>query len=96
MGTQRRPSTSDDGWNEDAHGMGQAAGLLAGCQRDRHFCSSTQRHTRTGLTALIVRMLPLITNATRRRLLEPIGHVPPAEAEAAYYAAMEEPAKIAA
>lgn len=30
-----------------------------------------------------------------RRLLEPIGHVPPAEAEAAYYAAMEEPAKIA-
>ena len=31
-----------------------------------------------------------------RRLLEPIGHVPPAEAEAAYYAAMEAPAKIAA
>ena len=24
-----------------------------------------------------------------RRLLEPIGHVPPAEAEAAYYAALE-------
>ena len=31
-----------------------------------------------------------------RRLLEPIGNVPPAEAEAAYYAAMEEPAAIAA
>ena len=29
-----------------------------------------------------------------RRLLEPIGHVPPAEAEAAYYAALEEPARI--
>jgi transposase InsO family protein len=31
-----------------------------------------------------------------RRLLEPIGNVPPAEAEAAYYKAMEEPAKLAA
>ena len=31
-----------------------------------------------------------------RRLLEPIGHVPPAEAEAAYYAALEEPARLAA
>jgi putative transposase len=31
-----------------------------------------------------------------RRLLEPIGHVPPAEAEAAYYASLEEPAAIAA
>ena len=31
-----------------------------------------------------------------RRLLEPIGYVPPAEAEAAYYAALEEPAKLAA
>jgi transposase InsO family protein len=31
-----------------------------------------------------------------RRLLEPIGHVPPAEAEAAYYAAPEEPAALAA
>jgi transposase InsO family protein len=31
-----------------------------------------------------------------RRLLEPIGHVPPAEAEAAYYAAMKEPAALAA
>jgi putative transposase len=31
-----------------------------------------------------------------RSLLEPIGHVPPAEAEAAYYAALEEPAAIAA
>jgi transposase InsO family protein len=31
-----------------------------------------------------------------RRLLEPIGHVPPAEAEAAYYAALEEPAELAA
>jgi transposase InsO family protein len=31
-----------------------------------------------------------------RRLLEPIGNVPPAEAEAAYYAALEEPAKLAA
>jgi transposase InsO family protein len=31
-----------------------------------------------------------------RRLLEPIGHVPPAEAEAAYYAALEEPATLAA
>ena len=31
-----------------------------------------------------------------RRLLEPIGHVPPAEAEAAYYASLEVPAKIAA
>jgi hypothetical protein len=30
------------------------------------------------------------------RLLEPIGHVPPAEAEAAYYAALEEPAALAA
>ena len=27
-----------------------------------------------------------------RRLLEPIGNMPPAEAEAAYYADMEEPA----
>jgi transposase InsO family protein len=31
-----------------------------------------------------------------RRLLEPIGHVPPAEAEAAYYATLEEPAALAA
>jgi len=31
-----------------------------------------------------------------RRLLEPIGNVPPAEAEAVYYAALEEPAKLAA
>ena len=31
-----------------------------------------------------------------RRLLEPIGHMPPAEAEAAYYAAQEEPAALAA
>ena len=31
-----------------------------------------------------------------RRLLEPIGNVPPAEAEAAYYAALEEPAALAA
>ncbi|HNJ83978.1 MAG TPA: hypothetical protein PKZ28_10115, partial [Piscinibacter sp.] len=31
-----------------------------------------------------------------RRLLEPIGHVPPAEAEAAYYASLEEPAARAA
>jgi transposase InsO family protein len=31
-----------------------------------------------------------------RRLLEPIGNVPPAEAEAAYYANQEEPARIAA
>ena len=31
-----------------------------------------------------------------RRLLEPIGNVPPAEAEAAYYASLEEPAAIAA
>jgi putative transposase len=31
-----------------------------------------------------------------RRLLEPIGNVPPAEAEAAYYRALEEPAKLAA
>jgi hypothetical protein len=29
-----------------------------------------------------------------RRLLDPIGHVPPAEAEAAYYAALEEPAAL--
>jgi putative transposase len=31
-----------------------------------------------------------------RRLLEPIGNVPPAEAEAAYYTAREEPRKLAA
>ena len=31
-----------------------------------------------------------------RRLLEPIGYIPPAEAEAAYYASLEEPAKLAA
>jgi transposase InsO family protein len=31
-----------------------------------------------------------------RRLLEPIGHVPPAEAEATYEATRQEPAKIAA
>jgi transposase InsO family protein len=31
-----------------------------------------------------------------RRLLEPIGHVPPAEAEVAYYAGLEEPAALAA
>lgn len=31
-----------------------------------------------------------------RRLLEPIGNIPPAEAEAAYYASLEEPAAIAA
>jgi len=31
-----------------------------------------------------------------RRLLEPIGNVPPAEAEAAYYTALEEPAALAA
>ena len=31
-----------------------------------------------------------------RRLLEPIGNVPPSEAEAVYYAALEKPAKLAA
>lgn len=31
-----------------------------------------------------------------RRLLSPVGNVPPAEAEAAYYASLEEPAAIAA
>jgi putative transposase len=31
-----------------------------------------------------------------RRLLEPIGNVPPAEAEAAYYRELEEPTPIAA
>jgi putative transposase len=31
-----------------------------------------------------------------RRLLEPIGNIPPAEAEAAYYAGLEEPATLAA
>ena len=31
-----------------------------------------------------------------RRLLGPIGHVPPTEAEATYYAALEEPAALAA
>ena len=31
-----------------------------------------------------------------RRLLEPIGNIPPAEAEAKYYASLEEPAAIAA
>ncbi len=31
-----------------------------------------------------------------RRLLEPIGHVPPAEAEAAYYTGLEEPLAFAA
>ncbi len=31
-----------------------------------------------------------------RRLLEPIGHIPPAEAEAAYYASLKESAKLAA
>lgn len=31
-----------------------------------------------------------------RRLMEPIGNVPPAEAEANYYASLEEPAKLAA
>ena len=31
-----------------------------------------------------------------RRLLEPIGNVPPAEAEAAYYESLEEPMKLAA
>lgn len=31
-----------------------------------------------------------------RRLLEPIGNIPPAETEAAYYAALEAPAKLAA
>ena len=31
-----------------------------------------------------------------RRLLEPIGNIPPAEAEAAYYASLEEPAALAA
>ena len=31
-----------------------------------------------------------------RRLLEPIGNVPPAEAEEAYYASLQEPAKLAA
>jgi putative transposase len=30
-----------------------------------------------------------------QRLLEPIGHIPPAEAEANYYAALEEPAMAA-
>jgi transposase InsO family protein len=37
-----------------------------------------------------------IHSINNRRLLEPIGHIPPAEAEAAYYAAMEEPAALAA
>jgi transposase InsO family protein len=31
-----------------------------------------------------------------RRLLEPIGNIPPAEAEARYYEALEEPARLAA
>lgn len=31
-----------------------------------------------------------------RRLMESSGHVPPAEAEAAYYASLEEPPRLAA
>ena len=31
-----------------------------------------------------------------RRLLEPIGNIPPAEAETAYYESLEQPAKLAA
>ena len=31
-----------------------------------------------------------------RRLLEPIGNIPPAEVAAAYYASLEEPARLAA
>jgi hypothetical protein len=36
------------------------------------------------------------TGSTTARLLAPIGHVPPAEAEAAYYRELEEPTPIAA
>lgn len=40
--------------------------------------------------------LEWVDSFNNRRLLEPIGHVPPAEAEAAYYAGLEEPAALAA
>jgi hypothetical protein len=40
--------------------------------------------------------LEWVDSFNNRRLLEPIGHVPPAEAEAAYYAALDEPAARAA
>ena len=43
-----------------------------------------------------LRLLGWVDWFNNRRLLEPIGHVPPAEAEAAYYAALEEPAALAA
>ena len=41
-------------------------------------------------------MLEWVDWFNNRRLLEPIGNVPPAEAEADYFAAMEEPAALAA
>ncbi len=37
------------------------------------------------------RLLEWVDWFNNRRLLEPIGNIPPAEAEANYYAALEEP-----
>jgi transposase InsO family protein len=48
------------------------------------------------LEAVEYATLEWVDRFNHRRLLEPIGHVPPAEAEAAYYAALEEPAALAA
>jgi transposase InsO family protein len=55
-----------------------------------------RRGPRRTLQAVEYATLEWVDWFNNRRLLEPIGNVPPAEAEAAYYRELEEPTPIAA
>jgi transposase InsO family protein len=55
-----------------------------------------QQPVRRSLEAVEYATLEWVDWFNNCTLLEPIGHVPPAEAETAYYAALEEPAALAA
>jgi transposase InsO family protein len=49
------------------------------------------RHDRRSFDAVEYATLEWVDWFNNRRLLEPIGNIPPAEAEANYYATLEEP-----
>ena len=73
-------------------GVGGTKGVTVAAEDVRHL----QRGPWRSLEAVEYATLEWVDWFNNRRLLEPIGHVPPAEAEAAYYAALEEPAALAA
>jgi transposase InsO family protein len=62
--------------------------LLFDLPQDRQGCVGHQRHVLAGA-------LEWVNWFNNRRLLEPIGNIPPAEAEAHFYAQIEELAMVA-